>query len=76
MAHRRNDVAADPQPGRAARFDWEDGSTRVNVSFEDKGPAKSSVAVAHERLADPNEAETAKALRKDRLTNLKSFFES
>jgi hypothetical protein len=25
------------QPGYSARFDWEDGSTRVNVGFIDKG---------------------------------------
>jgi uncharacterized protein YndB with AHSA1/START domain len=38
------------QPGRTARFDWENGSTRVSVSFEEKGPSKTAVAVAHERL--------------------------
>jgi hypothetical protein len=64
------------RPGLTARFNWEDGSTRVTVSFEDKGPSKSTVAVAHERLADPDEAETAKALWKERLVRLKSFLES
>jgi Domain of unknown function (DUF4287) len=64
------------QPGRTARFDWEDGSTRVNISVIDKGPSKSMVAVAHERLADADEAETAKALWKERLVRLKSFLES
>lgn len=49
------------QPGHTARFNWGDGSTRVSVSFVDKGPAKATVAVAHERLPDPDEAETAKA---------------
>ena len=34
-------------PGHTARFDWGDGSTRVTVSFEAKGPAKATVAVAH-----------------------------
>jgi hypothetical protein len=61
------------QPGRTARFDWNDGSTRVNVSFERKGPAKATVAVAHERLADPDEAETAKASWRRRLADLTSF---
>jgi hypothetical protein len=28
------------QLGRSARFDWEDGSTRVNVDFTDKGRSK------------------------------------
>jgi uncharacterized protein YndB with AHSA1/START domain len=59
-----------------ARFNWEDGSTRVNVAFIDKGPAKSTVAVAHEKLPDADEAETAKALWKERLVDLRSFLES
>jgi hypothetical protein len=64
------------QPRQSARFDWEDGSTRVNVGFSDKGPSRSTVAVAHERLADANEAETTKAMWKERLAELKSFLES
>jgi uncharacterized protein DUF4287 len=64
------------QPGRTARFNWEDGSTRVNVSVIEKGPSKSMVAVAHERLADADDAEMAKALWKERLAELKSFLES
>jgi uncharacterized protein YndB with AHSA1/START domain len=64
------------QPGLSARFDWEDGSTRVNVGFIDKGPSRSTVAVAHERLADTDEAETKKAMWKERLAELKSFLES
>jgi Domain of unknown function (DUF4287) len=63
------------QPQRTARFDWGDGSTRVSVSFEDKGPAKATVAVAHERLVDPDDAETTKASWRERLANLKSFLE-
>jgi Domain of unknown function (DUF4287) len=64
------------QPARTARFDWGDGSTRVNVTFEGKGPAKATVSVAHERLPDPDEAETAKAAWRARLVDLKSFLES
>jgi hypothetical protein len=64
------------QPGHTARFDWGDGSTRVSVSFVDKGPSKSTVAVAHERLPDPDEAETAKASWRERLATLKSFLEA
>jgi uncharacterized protein YndB with AHSA1/START domain len=64
------------QPSRSARFNWEDGSTRVNVGFIDKGPSKSTVSVAHERLADADEAETTKAMWKERLVDLKSFLES
>ncbi|MGH2775600.1 MAG: DUF4287 domain-containing protein [Actinomycetota bacterium] len=64
------------QPGRTARFNWEDGSTRVIVGFIDKGPSKSTVALAHERLGDADEAETMKAFWRARLTELKSFLES
>lgn len=60
----------------SARFDWEDGATRVNVDFMDKGASKSTVAVAHGRLPDAAEAETAKARWKERLADLKSFLES
>jgi hypothetical protein len=64
------------QPGRTARFDWGDGATRVSVTFEEKGAAKATVAVAHERLQDPDEAETAKAAWRARLVGLKSFLEA
>jgi hypothetical protein len=64
------------QQGHTARFNWEDGSTRVSVSFDDKGPSKSAVAVAHERLPDADEAEKTKLSWRKRLTDLKSFLES
>jgi hypothetical protein len=64
------------QPGRTARFDWEDGSTRVTAWFTEKGPSKSTVALAHERLPDADEAETTKAMWKEKLAGLKSFLES
>ncbi|MGH2660188.1 MAG: DUF4287 domain-containing protein [Actinomycetota bacterium] len=64
------------QPGHTARFNWGDGSTRLSVSFVDKGPAKSAVEVAHERLRDAHEAETAKLSWRERLSDLKSVLES
>lgn len=64
------------QSNYTARFNWEDGSTRVNVAFIDKGPSKSTVAVSHEKLADADEAERAKASWRERLADLKSFLES
>jgi uncharacterized protein YndB with AHSA1/START domain len=64
------------QPGRLALFDWEDGSTRVNVGFFDKGPSKSTVSVAHEQLADAGKAEKTKTMWRERLAELKSFVES
>jgi hypothetical protein len=64
------------QPGHTARFNWGDGSTRVSVSFIEKGPSKSAVAVAHERLPDADEAETMKLSWRERLSDLKSLLES
>lgn len=64
------------QPSRTARFDWEDGSTRVVVGFIDKGPERSTVALAHERLPDAEEAETKKAMWRRRLAELKAQLES
>lgn len=48
----------------------------MSVSFLAKGPAKASVAVAHERLPDADEAEMAKASWRGRLAALKSELES
>lgn len=64
------------QTNLSARFNWEDGSTRVDIGFVDKGPAKSTVAVAHEKLPGPDEAETAKSAWRQRLVTLKSFLEA
>jgi hypothetical protein len=64
------------QPGRGARFNWADGKSRVVAWFEPKGPAKSTVSVSHERLPDPDEAETMKAAWRKRLVALKSFLEA
>ncbi|MFN2591185.1 MAG: hypothetical protein ABR518_10520 [Actinomycetota bacterium] len=64
------------QPGRSARFDWEDGSTRVNVGFTPKGPSKATVSVSHERLPDADDVEATKAMWKQRLDELKTSLES
>jgi hypothetical protein len=63
------------QPGRAARFDYRDGATRVNVGFAAKGETKSQVALAHERLPDVERAEEAKLFWRERLTELKALLE-
>jgi hypothetical protein len=60
---------------KSARFDWGDGATRVNVGFEAKGDGKSTVAVAHERLADGEEAERMKGFWRDRVAALKELLE-
>jgi hypothetical protein len=48
----------------------------VIVTFEDKGPTKATVSVAHERLPDADAAETAKVAWKERLVALRYFLES
>lgn len=63
------------RPGRSARFDWEDGPTRVNVGFIAKGPTKSTIAVAHENLPDARTAETTKAMWRERLAELGALLE-
>jgi len=60
---------------RTARYDWEDGSTRVIVGFEDAGPSKSRVALSHERLPDADTADEMKSWWRERLTELKSRLE-
>lgn len=60
---------------RSARFDWADGATRVVVTFADKGGAKSSLALAHRRIADAEEAERLKRFWRDRVATLKEVLE-
>ena len=60
---------------RTARYDWEDGSTRVIVGFDDIGEAKSRVAVSHERLPDADTADEMKACWRERLAALKQQLE-
>jgi hypothetical protein len=61
---------------RSAHFDWDGGPTRVHVWFVDKGGAKTTVAVEHERLDGAEEAELAKAAWKARLASLAAYLQS
>lgn len=60
---------------RSARYDWEDGSTRVIVGFEDLGESKSRVSLSHERLPDAETADEMKSWWRERLTGLKAQLE-
>lgn len=64
------------QPGRSARFDWEDGTTRVGVTFASSGKGRSQVAVEHERLPSAAAAEEMKAFWRERLGALKAVLEA
>ena len=60
---------------KSARYDWEDGSTRVIVGFDDLGETKSRVALSHERLPDADTADGMKTWSRERLTVLKPLLE-
>src|SRR5262245_22190620 len=60
---------------KSAHFDRGDGQTRVHVTFQAKGDARSTVAVEHARLPDANAAARRKAWWRDRLTTLKERLE-
>jgi hypothetical protein len=71
-ARMRERTATEP---KSARFDWGDGSSRVNVTFLEKGEAKSMVALEHSRLADSEDREGMKVWWRERLTALRSGLE-
>jgi len=60
---------------KSSRFNWEDGSTRVNVSFEAKAPSKATVFVSHERLPDADSADAMKDYWRSALVELKTSLE-
>jgi uncharacterized protein YndB with AHSA1/START domain len=62
-------------PHRSIRYDWDDGSTRVNVFFDAKGDAKSTATVSHARLPDGDEAQRMKAYWRERVSALKEELE-
>jgi uncharacterized protein YndB with AHSA1/START domain len=66
---------ASSQPGRSARFDWEEGPSRLEVGFTAKGAAKTEVALQHKRLPDASSAEQMKAFWRERLVALKALLE-
>jgi hypothetical protein len=55
---------------RSARYDWEDGTTRINVGFTSLADGRSRVALAHERLPDADSADEMKAWWRDRIAVL------
>jgi hypothetical protein len=60
------------QPGRSARFEVGDGRVRAVMGLTAKGPAKTTVAIAFERLADKAEVEAFRTQWKERLAKLAS----
>jgi hypothetical protein len=64
------------QPARSIRFDLDDGSTRVNVTFAASGEARSQVAVEHDHLPTARDAAERRAYWRERLAALKTFLET
>ena len=64
------------RPSSAARFDWEDGATRIGVTFAANGEGRCDVAVEHERLPSRADADRAQAFWKDHLGTLKGLLET
>lgn len=62
-------------PHRSARFDWEDGSSRVAVGFTAKDERRSAVALQHERLPDAESADRMRAFWHERMQALRRFLE-
>ena len=62
-------------PHKSARYDWEDGSTRVIVGFEELDASKSRSGIMHERLPDSDTAEEMKAWWRERVAALKPMLE-
>lgn len=63
------------QPPRSARFDWEDGNTRVNITVIAEGRNKSQVGLEQELLPNAEAAEKAKSYWRERLAALKDLLE-
>jgi uncharacterized protein YndB with AHSA1/START domain len=58
------------RPPRSVRFDCAADGTRVSVTFEAKGDAKSLLALEHERLPDSETAQRTKTFWRERLSAL------
>jgi uncharacterized protein YndB with AHSA1/START domain len=63
------------RPAKSITADWEDGSTRLTVSFEAKSKVKSQVALAHEKITDASQADELKAFWRERMNQLKKLLE-
>jgi len=55
---------------KSMRITWSDGHTNLDVSFWDKGPAKSTVQVQHSRLADRADVEARRSFWRSALTRM------
>jgi hypothetical protein len=63
------------RPTKTMTAAWEDGSTRLTVGFYAKGAGKSQVALAHERISEPEQVDGLKAFWRERMDVLKKLLE-
>ncbi|HXJ64008.1 MAG TPA: hypothetical protein VNN79_09660, partial [Actinomycetota bacterium] len=61
---------------KTARYDWEDGSTRVAVGFTRVGDDRSQIAIEHSRLPDADTADEMKSWWRERVAALKTQLEA
>ncbi len=55
---------------KSMRITWSDGQTNVDVTFWDKGPARSSVQVQHSKLDDRDDVEAKRTFWRAALARL------
>lgn len=63
------------RPGKSMTAEWEDASTRLTLGFYAKDEGKSQIALAHEKIADPEQADELKTFWRKRLGVLKELLE-
>ncbi|WP_436495475.1 hypothetical protein [Actinokineospora sp. HUAS TT18] len=63
------------RPGKSVRALWPDGKTQINMGVTVKGPDKTQVAVAIEKLADADAAAEMRELWRERMAALKKILE-
>jgi hypothetical protein len=61
---------------KSARFDWAESDSRVLMTFVDKGDAKSTLAIQHERLPGAADADRMKSYWRERASALKEVLEA
>jgi hypothetical protein len=64
------------RPNKSMTAEWEDTSTRLSLGFNPKGAGKSQVGLAHEKIADPQQADELKSFWRERLKGLKKLLET
>lgn len=63
------------RPDKSVTAGWEDGTTRLAVWFVAKNNEKSQIALAHEKIANAQQADELKAFWRERMNELKKLLE-